>query len=316
MVAESKSETLKIGNRTVEITHGDKIIFPKVKITKRELIEYYQKIAPLMLPHMRDRPLAMQRFIGGIGNEGFYQKNAGDYFPDWITTQSIAKKEDGLVNYVVCNQAATLIYLANQLAVTFHVWLSRVDKLNYPDKMIFDLDPSVKGFAAVRTAARQIKKVLEDELGLLTFVMTTGSRGVHVVVPLDRSASFTVVRTFARDVAQLMVVRHPKTLTIAMRKAGRGTRVFVDYLRNAFAATGVAPYSVRATQKASVATPILWSELGRVQADTFTIKNIFKRLSTQPCPWKDMYTFGCSLKLARTRLRELLKQEQEIGIKR
>ncbi len=303
------SERIKVGKQVVEITNGDKIIFPTAKITKRELIEYYIKIAPLMLPHMKDRPLTMQRFVNGVGEEGFYQKNAGDYFSDWITTTSIAKKEDGEVNYVICNQAATLVYLANQLAVTFHLWLSRVDKLNFPDKMIFDLDPSVKGFAAVRIAARQIKKVLEDELGLPTFVMTTGSRGVHVVVPLDRSASFTTVRAFARDVAHLMATRYPKTLTIEMRKAKRGSRVFVDYLRNTFAATGVAPYSVRPTQKASVATPLEWSELGRVQADSFTIKNIFARLNKKVCPWKELHKSACSLKDARKLLRDVIQKE-------
>jgi len=302
-------EKIKVGRRTVRITHGDNILFPKSKITKDELIKYYHDIAKLMLPHMKNRPLTLQRFVDGIGKEGFYQKNASDYFPAWIKTKAIKKKEDGTVNYVVCNDGATLLYLANQLTITFHLWLSKIDKLTYPDKMIFDLDPSVKGFAVVRTAARHLKKVLEDELGLITFLMTTGSRGLHVVVPLRRTADFDTVRQFARDVANVLVARYPKALTTEMRKAKRGKKIFIDYLRNAFAQTGVAPYSVRAKEGAPVATPIEWKELGTVHPDTFTIKNIFKRLSRKSCPWQNVYKQVCSLVRARKRLDGLLNKE-------
>lgn len=314
-VGEDVIEKRKVGARTLELTNLDRMIFPRVKITKRAVLEYYEQVAPRMLPHMRDRLLTMQRFVNGVDEEGFYQKNASDYFPTWIRTKAVAKQEDGDVQYVICDDLATLMYLANQLTLTFHLWLSRVDKLQYPDRMIFDLDPSEPGFAAVRKAARQLKQVLEDELGLTTFIMTTGSRGVHVMVPLDRTASFATVRTFAHDVAQLMALRYPQTLTIEMRKAKRCKRVFVDYLRNAFAATGVAPYAVRATQKASIATPISWDELGKVQADSFTIKNIGKRLQKQECPWKSVHTYACSLKQARMRVRELLKEEGHFGHK-
>lgn len=300
---------LKVGRRIVTITHPDNIIFPKSGITKCQLIEYYDNISDFMLLHMKNRPLTMQRFVNGIGKEGFYQKNAARYFPAWIKTKAIAKKEDGTVNYVVCNDTATLIYLVNQLAITLHLWLSRVDKLNYPDKMIFDMDPSVKGFAAVRTAARQIRTVLEDKIGLCTFLMTTGSRGVHVVVPLNRKDDFDVVREFARNVADLLAARYPKTLTTEIRKAKRKKRVFIDYLRNAFAQTSVAPYSVRAKLGAPVATPIEWAELGRVLPDKFTIKNIFRRLSRKECPWHNFGKHPCSLKRARKLLDELLTKE-------
>jgi len=304
-------DKLKVGNRTVAITHGDKIIFPRAKIQKYELIEYYYNIADVMLPYMKNHCISMHRFVDGISKPGFYQKNAGDYFPSWIKTKAIEKQDDGIVNYVVCNDAATLVYLANQLCLTLHIWLSKIDKLNFPDRMIFDLDPSVKGFAPIRTAARHLKKLLEDELGLTSFIMTTGSRGVHVVVPLDRKSDFDFVKDFSRDVAQLLAAQHPQTLTVELRKAKRGKRIFIDYLRNAFAQTGVAPYSVRAKPGAPVATPIEWSELGKVTADKFTIKTIFKRLSKKKDPWKNIDKHARSLKRARKKLDALLQEIKE-----
>jgi bifunctional non-homologous end joining protein LigD len=306
-----KEQWLMIKMKDVDLTHPDRIIFPQANITKRELLEYYERVAPVMLPHMKDRLLTMQRFVNGVEEEGFYQKNAAEYFPKWIHTKKVAKQEDGDVHYVVCDNIATLMYLVNQVTVTFHLWLSRADKLRFPDRMIFDLDPSVPGFAAVRKAAKQLKLVVEDELGLTTFIMTTGSRGVHIMVPLDRTASFTTVHKFAHDVANLMVARFPQTLTTEMHKAARGTRIFVDYLRNAFAQTGVAPYSVRAQPNASVATPIDWDELDHVQADTFTIKTIEQRLHTRKCPWMHVDNYACSLKEARKKLTKLLRAEQK-----
>ena len=294
---------LMVGRRKISITNGDKIIFPKTNISKKELIDYYYNIANIMVPYMKNRPLTMQRFVHGADKEGFYQKNASDYFPSWIKRIPIKKKEDGLVNYVVCNNAPTLVYLANQLSITFHVWLSRVDKLNFPDRMIFDLDPSVKGFAIVRFAARQLNTFLRT-IGLIPFVMTTGSRGLHVVVPLDRKADFDTVRSCARDIADLLVARYPAKFTTEIRKVKRGKRLFIDTLRNSFAQTGVAPYSVRARPGAPIATPIFWDELGTrgMRSDKFTIKTIFRRLSRKDDPWHDIDKYACSLKKARKQL--------------
>lgn len=303
-------EKLKVGNRFISISHSDKIIFPDAKITKQELIEYYFNIAKVMIPLMKNHPLTMQRFVDGIEKEGFYQKNASDYFPEWIKRVSIAKQDDGKVNYVICNNAATLVYLANQLALTFHLWLSRSDKLNYPDKMIFDLDPSVSGFTPIRVAAKKLKAVLENELSFKTFLMTTGSRGVHVVVPLARKDDFDFVRSFARDVGQLLAARHSNELTIDVRKTKRGKRIFVDFLRNAFAQTGVAPYSIRPKPGAPIATPIEWEELSFVTPQKFTIKNISKRLDKKECPWKYFGKQTFSLKKARKKLDILLKNEE------
>lgn len=305
--------SLKVGSHTVTLTNLEKILFPKARITKADIIDYYKRIAKVMVPHMKQHPISMQRFPNGIRDKGFYQKNIADYFPSWIKYVPIKKKEDGVVRYALCNDAATLLYLANQLCLTPHLWLSKADKLDYPDRMIFDFDPAskranptAKEFAPVKRAAFWLKDLLED-LGLTPFVMTTGSRGVHVVVPLKRTYTFDEVREFAREVAQILVDEHPRELTLEVRKAKRKGRIFVDILRNAFGQTGVAPYAVRAKQDAPVAAPITWQELrsSAMHAQRFTIKTIFKRLSQRADPWKNIDAHAQSLAGARKKLSAL-----------
>lgn len=301
-------DVIKIGKHDVAITHPTKILFPQSGISKAELVAYYRKIAPYMLPHIKNRPLMMHRYVNGIAHEGFYQKEAGDYFPDYVAREPIKKQDGGIVNYVVCNNAAALMYIVNQLCITFHIWLSTIKKLQYPDRLIFDLDPSIKDFTAVRHAALLLKKLLEDELGLVTFVMTTGSRGLHVVVPLKPQLDFDEVRAFAKDVAQVLVNRHPKKLAIEMRKEQRSGKVFVDYLRNAFAQTGVAPYSVRAIEGAPIAMPILWDDVysATLNPQKYTIKNVFRRLNRVGDAWADINAHRCSLGQAQKKLDKLL----------
>jgi len=265
---------IKCGRYTVTVTTENKILFPKAGITKGDLIRYYERIAPIMIPHLKNRPLMMHRFVHGIAEEGFYQKDAPDYFPFWIAVAPIEKKEGGIVRYVLCNNVATLVYIANQLSITPHIWLSRVPKIDYPDRMIFDLDPS-KGvsLSVIRWAAKKIKELLE-KCGLTSFVMTTGSRGFHIAVSLKKIHTFDYTRTFAQDLARLLVHRYPDKLTLEMRKDKRGKRIFVDTLRNAFAQTGVAPYAVRAKPGAPIATPIEWDELLNkgIKPQSYTIK--------------------------------------------
>ena len=284
------------GRYIIKTSSEDKILFPKSGITKGELIDYYEEIAPIMLPYIKNRPLTMHRFPDGIGHEGFYQKDASDYFPDWIKRAPIEKKEGGITEYVVCQNAATLVYLANQGCITPHVWLSKVDKLDVPDRMIFDLDPTEDDFSAVKKGAQLLKELL-DSLGLPSVVMTTGSRGLHVLVPLKRTTPFDVVREYALTIAQHLVVLHPEQFTVQLRKEKRESKLFIDYLRNASTATSVAPYAVRAKEGAPVATPLFWHELGRIStAQAYTIKNIFRRLGKQDDPWNGVMKSAVSLK--------------------
>lgn len=300
---------IRIGTRTIEAANLDDVIFPSEGISQGDLIAVYRRLAETMLPHLGGRPLTMQRYPDGIQNAGFYQRAVPDYFPEWITRTPVSVKEDnGEQMAVICDSEATLVYLVDQGLVTPHVWLSRADDLEFPDKLIFDLDPPDSEFEPVREAADLLRGLL-TELDLVPFVMTTGSRGAHVVVPLDRTADFDTVRDFARDVAQVAVERKPERLTIEVRKKRRGKRLFIDYLRNAYGQNSVAPYAVRAKPGAPVATPIDWDELSArdLHSQTYTVKNIFRRLGQKDDPWRGYMRHARSLREARSRLEDMVE---------
>lgn len=300
---------LTFGKYTVEVSNTDKIFFPDEKLTKGDLIDYYRKISEVMLPYLKERPVTMQRFPEGIKGEGFYHKDAPDYFPDWIRQESIKKKEGGKVNHVICENVATLVYLADQACITPHVWLSRVEKLDYPDRLIFDLDPPGDDFAPVRFAATSLRDLLSEELGLTAFVMTTGSRGLHLAVALDGSENFDTVRAFAQEAAKTLAQRHPERLTTHVRKEKREGRLFLDTARNAYGQTAVAPYAVRPQPGAPVATPLQWEELSDkdLLPQSYNVQNIFRRLGQKPDPWQDINKHASSIKKAQERLDALKK---------
>lgn len=300
-------ESIRVGSRTVEAGNLDKLMFPDAGITQRDLIDYYRKISDTMLPYLKERALTMQRFPDGIDGDGFYQKEAPDYFPDWITRVSITVEEDSREQpQVVCDSEATMVYLVDQGCITFHVWLSRINQLYHPDRLIFDLDPPDSDFEPVRAAAQRVREAL-DGVGLISYLMTTGSRGLHVVVPLDRSADFDTVRAFAKDLASVVARRYPDALTTAMSKADRGDRLFLDYLRNSYGQNAVAPYSVRAKPGAPVATPLHWDELSDkdLNSQSYSIQNVFRRLGQMDDPWKGMMRHARALTEPRQRLDEL-----------
>ena len=261
----------------VEISHPDKIIFPKKQITKGQMAEYYDRIADYMLAHLKDRPLTLQRFPSGIDDSGFYQKNASDYFPDYIKTVKI-ETEDGVNTQIICNDKKTLMYLVNQGTVVFHTWLSRKDKLRQPDRVVFDLDPSEDNFEKIKEAAKVVRSYLrkhkkEPEL------MTTGKSGLHLYYSIRRGKDFDEIKKEARKVAEEVTKLRPDLLTTQLRKDQRQGKIFVDYLRNAYAQTAVCPYSLRANEEAGIATPLEWDELSKLESASFyNIDNIFRRL--------------------------------------
>ena len=234
----------QVGARTVEITHPDRVLFPDDGFTKADLAAYHHAVADVLVPHLADRPLMLQRFPSGIGRAGFYQKDAGRSTPNWIRTVA-ARKEGGVVNHPMVDDAAALLALVNLGTVTFHRWPSRADELDRPDLLVIDLDPSTDDFDDVRRAAGQARDVLE-ELDLAAYVQATGSRGLHVVSPLDRTASTDEVAAFAVGAARLLAARHPDELTVEFSKKARGRRLYLDAARNGWAQTVVSPYSVRA----------------------------------------------------------------------
>lgn len=306
------SATIRAGRRRVEISRPAKALFP-CGITKADLASYYEQVAPAMLPHIKGRPLNLERYPDGIEGERIMQQRAGRYFPDWIKRAKVGK-EGGSVEHVVAADAATLVYLAGQACITLHPWLSRVDKLNQPDRLIFDLDPSDHRPIEVLRAARTMVDLMR-ELGLEPWVMTTGSRGYHVTVPLRRTVDFNGTRAFARGVAQLASRREPRLFTTEQRKAKRERRILIDVMRNAYAHTAVAPYAVRARPHAPVATPLHPDELADrdTRPDRFTLRTVLERLERGGDPWLKIGTGGQTIGAAQRRLQEALEEGGRTG---
>jgi bifunctional non-homologous end joining protein LigD len=300
---------LNFGAYSFETSNTDKVLFPDADITKGGLIRYYRDIAPVMLPHVKDRPLTLHRFPDGIDEEGFYQQQAPDYFPGWIATRHAARADDdaqGPVEHILCNNEATLAYLANQGTITLHAWLASAPKLRTPDKLVFDLDPPGDDFEPVRQGARWVAALIE-QLDLQPFVMTTGSRGLHVVAPLKPELGFDEVRDLARAMADWLAAQHPDELTVAQRKNKRRGRLYLDVMRNAYGQTSVAPYSVRALPGAPVAAPLALDELGdkHLHPRRWRLKNILRRLGQRDDPWEDIRRLAGSARQARRKLKRL-----------
>jgi bifunctional non-homologous end joining protein LigD len=285
------------------------VLFPDVGVTKGDLAAYYEQVAAHMLPHVKGRPVSMQRFPDGIEGYGFFHKDVPDHFPAWIKRVKV-RKRGGTVTHAVLWDADGLVYLADQACITPHVWLSRRDRIRQPDRLVFDLDPSVEDFAAVRRAARWVGELF-GELGLAPFAMATGSRGLHVWAPLRRGADFDEVRSFARGAARLLAARHPDDLTTESRKAKRGDRILLDVARNAYAQTAVPPYAVRAKSGAPVATPLEWGELSdsRLRPDRWTVRNLGRRLVAKGDPWAGMGSHARGLAGPGRRLQALLRDQ-------
>jgi bifunctional non-homologous end joining protein LigD len=289
----------------VDVTHADRVLFPASGITKGELVDYYSEVAATMLPHVKGRPLTLWRYPRGIAEKGFVQQDFTDSLPEWMGRAAV-RKEGGVVVHPIADRQEAFVWLANQNCIAVHPWLSRQDRPDEPDRVVFDLDPSTNDFAAVRSTARALADVLED-LGLASYLKTTGSRGLHVVVPIRRGPGFDDVRQFARDVAEVVAADDPARRTVEMRKDKRGDRIYLDVMRNAYAQTAVAPYAVRARPGAPVATPLEWDELGGrgLRPDRFTIRDVPKRLAAHGDPWSDMGRHARSLTRLMQRLAKL-----------
>lgn len=287
----------------MEISNPGKALFPD-GTTKAELARYYERVADVMLPHVRGRPVHMERFPDGIDGEQIHQKQAPAYFPDFVGRARIERRQGGSIEQVVIDNADTLVYLAGQACITPHVWLSRVDRLDCPDQLVIDLDPPSRDLATLRAAARASRALLQ-EVGLVPYLKTTGSRGLHVVAPLDASAPFDEARAFAHELGARLAERDPARFTIEHRKASRDGRLYLDMARNGYAQSTVAAYAVRARPGAPVACPLDWSELGRVEPEKFTIRNVFRRLAAKDDPWAGIAADAGSIADARARLAEL-----------
>ncbi|MFZ6053076.1 non-homologous end-joining DNA ligase [Halocola ammonii] len=272
----------------VDTSNLDKVFFPRAELTKGDLIDFYESISDFILPHLKDRPLTLQRFPDGIQAEGFYQKEAGDYFPEWIETKQI-KKEGGTVNQVICNNKSTLKYLVNQGTISFHTWLSKKESLHKPDMFIIDLDPPQDDFEIVRESAFALHEFFK-KANTEVFLMTTGSQGLHLVLPLQPESDFDHVREVGKKLGEKMTNEHADLFTTEQRKDKRNGKLYFDIQRNAYAQTSVTPYSVRPIEGAPVATPLSWDELKKseLNSQSYTVSNLKRRLSQKEDPWKGM----------------------------
>lgn len=271
----------------VEFTHLEKKL--DTGITKKDLIDYYEKIWNFMLPHIRDRAITLYRFPSGIKGEKFFQKNSPEYYPEYIECKEIEHKDKKKVCYAVVKDKDGILYLANQVS-EIHIMTSKINKLKYPDKMIFDLDPTTLNLEVLKKTAKQLK-VLIESLGLTAFIMTTGGKGYHIVTPIKPELDNANVREVALKIAKILVQSNPDFLTTELLKTKRGNKIFIDVNRNSPMQTSIAPYSVRAKKGLTVALPFFWKELSSVNPNSFTIKN-----NKIEDPWKDFYESAVSLK--------------------
>lgn len=276
---------MKIGN--IEITNQDKLLFNNPDFSKKHIAEYYKKIWPYMKFYIIGYPVTLQRFPNGIEEKGFYQKNASDYFPEWLDRVSVEGVES-TTNYPLCNDEDSLIYLVNQGTISFHTWLSSTSDLDKPDRIIFDLDPPEDDSSLVVEAAYDVKKELEN-LNLNPFVMTTGSKGLHIITPIKTEYNYDQVKEFAKKVSYHITKVNPDQYTVEQRKDSRNGKIFIDILRNTKGQTGICPYSLRPIKGAPIATPLSWDELSKndFNSKKYTIKNIFRRLGQIEDPWKE-----------------------------
>jgi bifunctional non-homologous end joining protein LigD len=289
------------GDITVALSNPDRVVFTDVGITKKEVFAYYRAVADVMVPELEGRPMSIERFTKSVDAGGFFQKHWQKHYPDWLDSADVPGKTR--VRYPIVDNEAGLIYLANQGGVAFHIWTSRKDTPTTPDLIVFDLDPPDGGFPLVREAALLLRDVL-DEIGLAAFVKTTGSKGLHVVSPLDGTAPFEDVHALCGEMAKLMTARHPDTITTEFYKKDRKGRLFFDTLRNAQGATFVAAYSLRGRPGAPVSAPVTWDEL---EADTvapngFTLRDVPARLDEINDPWGDLRAKPGNVAKARKKL--------------
>ena len=271
----------------VKLSHPDKVLFPADGITKADLAAYYEAVAGAMLPHVRDRPLNLWRWNAGIDRQLVVQQDIPKGAPEWVARVETPRRRGGSIEHVLAQDAATLRWLANQNCITPHVWTARQDKLDRPDRLVYDLDPAPgTEFSVVREAALAVGERLR-EASLEPFAMVTGSKGIHVVAALRRTRDSNTVREWARELGAEVAGAHPDTLTTEWRKEKRDGKILVDTARNTYGQTVVAPYAVRALPGAPVATPLEWGELDdpALSAQRWNLRTLGQRLEQRGDPW-------------------------------
>ncbi|MBU8711488.1 MULTISPECIES: non-homologous end-joining DNA ligase [Brevibacillus] len=271
MAYATKEYELTIAERTISISNPEKPLWPEANVTKLDYLRYLLTVAPYMLRYAHDRLLTVIRYPHGIHDKHFYQKNIPDYAPDWIKTHTWEN-----VRYVLCNDEATLLWMANQAALEWHVSFHLAAD-ETPTELVFDLDPSTDDFSVVIESALLLKELL-DELKLPAYVKTSGASGLQVYVPIERRYAFEQTRQVGHFIASYLVSKHPAFLTIERMVKNRGTKLYIDYLQHWRGKTLPAPYSTRAKKLATVSAPLRWEELPQAHPSAYTVHTVPERL--------------------------------------
>jgi len=275
----------------ITLTNPDRILYPEQRLTKRDLALYYESVAEWIMPHLVGRPLTLVRCPEGHDHDCFYQKHANETIPEAIDRVQIEEEDGGRATYLVANSISAVLGLVQMGVLEIHTWGSRQDRLDRPDRLIFDLDPDPDLEWKHVLAVASLTRLLLTELELTSFIKTTGGKGLHIVLPLQRIHTWDEIKTFAKAVAEFVSRADPSHVIATMAKNKRKRKVYIDYLRNTRGATAVAAFSTRARPGATVSVPLSWDELSTdIRSDSFTVKNIGKRLkSLRQDPWKEYY---------------------------
>lgn len=271
---------LNIEEKNLELSNLDKVYYPKINLTKGEVLDYYIKIAPYILPHIKNRPFSMLNFPDGVEGKNFYRKQCPADAPEWLQTIKIPSETKGDINWCMVNDLASLIWMANRSCIEMHTWFSRAEDLKKPDIAVMDLDPSGNaGFKEAVIAAKGYH-ILLDELKITAFPKTSGATGIHIVIPIEPIYTFEEVRFFLIKLSKIITDTYPQVTTTQRTISKRGDKIYLDAVQNASGKTIPAPYSLRATQDATVSAPLLWKELDEntLSPENFTIYNIFERI--------------------------------------
>lgn len=288
----SKDNIVKIDGHPLTLTNLSKLYWPKEKISKGDLIAYYDTMADYILPYLKNRPLSLKRNPNGISDEGFYHKDAGEQAPSWVKKYDVrSESNDKMISYIVCNNKATLLYIANLGSIEINPWNSTIKKIDHPTYMIIDIDPSPKNtFDQVVETALAVKKVL-DKAGVDGYCKTSGATGLHVYIPMGNKYTYEQVRKFGQLIAALTVEQLPGITSIERSLKKRGSKIYVDFLQNSRGQTLVSAYSVRPKKGATVSTPLLWKEVKKgLHPSQFTMTNIYARVQKTGDLFTDVLT--------------------------
>jgi len=308
--AAEREVALEIDGRKLHLTNLDKVFWPQPGLRKADLIDYYIGVSRYLLPHLRNRPLVMVRYPDGIEGEHWFHKDAPEHTPEWVRTKGIEQESHGqarALRYIVCDDLATLVWLAQLAAIEIHTWSATADDPDRADRAVFDIDPQTDAFADAVEGARAVCDLL-DELDLAYYLKTTGKRGIHVFAPLTPEREHREVREFVHDAVREIDRREPGLLALSYSKAKRKGRCFIDYAQNAFGKTNVAPYSLRGTVSATAATPFRREHLGRVAPGDYRLDNMLRRLAQTGDLWQGLPSPAkISVAQAHARLRSLAR---------